>query len=68
VQADVLGGPADAEVVAAGAQLPDEVGECLVVGVAAGFGVLAELEALGLDLLEVRKVPPRLPPPRRPGP
>ena len=27
------------------------------------YGVLAELEALGLDLLEVRKVPPRPPPP-----
>ena len=28
------------------------------------YGVLAELEALGLDLLEVRKVRPRRPPPR----
>jgi len=30
---------------------------------AALYGVLAELEALGLDLLEVRKVLPRRPPP-----
>jgi predicted AlkP superfamily pyrophosphatase or phosphodiesterase len=30
---------------------------------AALYGVLAELEALGLDLLEVRKVPPRQRPP-----
>ena len=38
VDADVVGGPADAEVVAAGGELPDEVGEVAVVGVAAGFG------------------------------
>lgn len=30
---------------------------------AALYGVLAELEALGLDLLEVRKIPPRRRPP-----
>ena len=38
VQADVVGGPADAELVAAGGQLADQVGQVLVVGVAAGFG------------------------------
>jgi hypothetical protein len=34
---------------------------------AALYGVLAEIEALGLDLLEVRKIPPRRRPPAPPG-
>ena len=38
VVADVVGGPAAAEVVAAGGELADEVGEVLVVGVPSGFG------------------------------
>ena len=38
VELDVVGGPADAELVAAGGELADEVGQAAVVGVAAGFG------------------------------
>ena len=38
VQADVVGGPAGAEGVTAGGQFADQIGEGLVVGVAAGFG------------------------------
>jgi hypothetical protein len=38
VELDVVGGPADAELVAAGGELADEVGESAIVGVAAGFG------------------------------
>ena len=38
VELDVVLGPADSEVVAAGGQLADQVGERAVVGVAAGFG------------------------------
>jgi hypothetical protein len=30
-----------------------------IVGQAALYGVLAEIEALGLELLEVRRLPPR---------
>jgi hypothetical protein len=30
------------------------------------YGILAEIEALGLDLLEVRKIPPRHQPPTPP--
>jgi len=37
VQADVVRGPADAEGAAAGGQLPDEVGQPVVVAVAAGL-------------------------------
>ena len=37
VEEHVVGGPAAAELVAAGGQLSDEVGEVAVVGVAAGF-------------------------------
>jgi aryl-alcohol dehydrogenase-like predicted oxidoreductase len=38
VQLDVVGGPADAELAAAGGQLSDQAGEVFVVGVSAGFG------------------------------
>ncbi len=55
--------PADAEVVAAGGQLADEVGESFVVGVATGFGaedpdgvvgdrVPVEVEVQGLGVQE----------------
>ena len=38
VDADVVGGPAGAELFAAGGELADQVGQVAVVGVAAGFG------------------------------
>jgi 4-carboxymuconolactone decarboxylase len=38
VQAHVVGGPPDAEFLATGRQLTDQVGQALVVGVAAGLG------------------------------
>jgi hypothetical protein len=38
VELDVVGGPPHAELVAAGGELADEVGQTSVVGVAAGFG------------------------------
>ena len=38
VDADVVGGPAGPELLAAGGELADEVGQVAVVGVAAGFG------------------------------
>ena len=38
VEPDVVGGPPHAELVAAGGELADEVGQTSVVGVAAGFG------------------------------
>src|SRR3954452_4491704 len=38
VQADVVGGPAGTKVLAAGAELTDEVGQVAVVRVAPGFG------------------------------
>src|SRR4051794_12275894 len=38
VDADVVCGPSLAELFAAGGELPDQVGEVTVVGVAAGFG------------------------------
>ena len=38
VEADVVGGPAGSELVAAGGELADEVGEVAVGGVASGFG------------------------------
>lgn len=41
VQADVVCGPAGAEVLAAGAEFADEIGEAAVVGISAGFGVRA---------------------------
>ena len=38
VDPDVVGGPPDAELVAAGGQLPDQVRQPPVVGIAAGLG------------------------------
>jgi hypothetical protein len=38
VYADVVGGPADPELVAAGGQLPDQIRDSSIVGVAAGLG------------------------------
>ena len=38
MDADVVGGPADPEVVTARGQLADQCGELSVVGVTAGFG------------------------------
>jgi hypothetical protein len=38
VDLDVVGGPSSPELVAAGGQLTDQVGEAPVVGVAAGLG------------------------------
>ena len=50
VDADVVGGPADPEVVTAGGQLADQVGELAVVGVAAGFGAQQGDGVVGHDL------------------
>jgi hypothetical protein len=47
VQSDVVGGPADAEGIAAGGQFTHEVGQFLVVGVAAGFGAQHGHRAVG---------------------
>jgi hypothetical protein len=38
VEADVVGGPFGTEGLALGGDLPDQIGEVAVVGVAAGFG------------------------------
>ena len=46
VEADVVRGPADAELVAAGRELADEVGEAAVVGVAAGLGAQVATSSL----------------------
>jgi hypothetical protein len=47
VEADVVGAPADAELVATGGQLADEVGQLSVVGVAAGLDAQEGDEVLG---------------------
>ena len=52
VELDVVGRPADPELVAPGGQLADEVGEASVVGVAAGFGAQDGHRVVG-DLLPV---------------
>ena len=52
VELDVVRAPADAELVAAGGELADEVGEALVVGVAAGDGA-QEADAVVGDAVPV---------------
>lgn len=48
---------------------PDSVLTGLLPDRSALYGVLAEIETLGLDLLEMRKLTPGCPPPgERPGP
>jgi hypothetical protein len=50
VEAHVVRGPPGAEDLAAGGQLPDQAGERLVVGVAAGLGPQQRDGVLGLAL------------------
>jgi hypothetical protein len=56
VQLDVVGGPTDPELFAAGAELADEVGESSVVGVSTGLGaedadgVVGDLVPVGEEL------------------
>jgi hypothetical protein len=47
VELDVVGGPADTELLAARGQLADQVGQCAVVGVASGLGAKEGHDVVG---------------------